>query len=45
MFSYDFTSAPLIANVRLLSADTQSPGILSDEEITALYNIQASQFQ
>jgi hypothetical protein len=44
-FSYDFTSAPLIANVRLLISDTQAPGIFSDEEITAFYNIQASQFQ
>jgi hypothetical protein len=45
-FSYDFAVAPLIGYVRLLIGDTNSAkAIFSDEEITAAYNIQASQFQ
>lgn len=44
-FSYDFSANPLVAYVRLLIADTQAPGIFSDEEVTAAYSIQASQFQ
>lgn len=48
-FSYDFTSNPLIANIRLLIPDTVNtdaqPAVFSDTEITAFYNIQQSQFQ
>jgi len=49
-FSYNFATAPLIANVRLLISDTinnppSQPAIFQDEEITALYNIQQSTWQ
>lgn len=44
-FTYSFTDAPAIAYVRLLISDTTAPGIFSDEEITAFYAIQRSQFQ
>ncbi len=44
-FTYNFTTAPLVSYVRLLISDTQAPGIFSDEEIAAFYNIQAAQFQ
>ena len=44
-FTYSFTTNPLVAYVRLLISDTQAPGIFSDEEIGAFYNIQASTWQ
>jgi len=48
-FSYDFDTAPLVANIRLLISDTinteENPAIFSDTEINAFYRIQQSQFQ
>lgn len=48
-FTYDFTTNPQVAYVRLLIPDTTNAlpntPIFTDEEITAFYFIQASQFQ
>ena len=45
-FTYDLTNSPRIAYVRLLIGDTVDEGhIFDDEEITAAYTIQGSQFQ
>jgi hypothetical protein len=45
-WTYDFDTNPAIAYVRLLIPDTDSTKqIFADEEITALYFIQRSQFQ
>lgn len=49
-FTYDLTSNPTVAYVRLLISDTvdnppTQPAIFSDEEITAFYRIQQAQFQ
>lgn len=49
MFTYDFSSNPMVAYVRLLIPDTTAAlpntPIFQDEEILAFYTIQASQFQ
>lgn len=45
-FCYDFDVCPAISYVRILIPDTDSANpIFSDEEITAFYTIQRSQFQ
>jgi hypothetical protein len=45
-FTYDFDTAPLISYVRLLISDTNAADpIFQDNEITAAYTIQQSQFQ
>jgi hypothetical protein len=48
-FTYDFSTNPSVAYVRLLIADTVNtdaqPAIFSDSEINAFYVIQMSQFQ
>jgi len=45
-FSYDFSTNPAVANVRLLIGNTNVlKPVFSDEEINAFYAIQASTFQ
>ena len=43
-WTYDFTNSPVVANVRLLVADTdQTTPIFQDEEINAALSIESSQ--
>lgn len=42
-FTYDFTTAPQLSQVRLLCSDTVAPGIFSDAEVTQALQIESSQ--
>jgi hypothetical protein len=42
-FTYDFTTAPLLSQVRMLVPDTVAPGIFSDAEVNQAIAIESSQ--
>ena len=42
-FTYDFTTQPLLSQVRLLAADTTPPGIFQDDEVNQAITLESSQ--